>query len=63
MAAGVVLFGVGLVLRGGGGRLAWFGHLPGDIHVGNVYIPLATGAVVSVVLTLVLNLIVLLFGR
>ena len=59
----MLLLGVGLVMRLGGGRLGWFGHLPGDIHVGNVYIPLATSAVVSIVLTLVLNLIARLFGR
>jgi hypothetical protein len=44
-----------------GGRIPFLGRLPGDISFsrGNthVYIPLATGIVISVILTVVLNLI------
>ncbi|GAC1483358.1 MAG: DUF2905 domain-containing protein [Candidatus Dormibacteria bacterium] len=43
-----------------GGRIPFLGRLPGDISFsrGNthVYFPLATGIVVSVILTIVLNL-------
>ena len=54
-----------LVLVGGAmmllGRVPWLGHLPGDIHVErgrlSFHFPLVTCLVVSVVLSLVLNLI------
>jgi hypothetical protein len=53
----IVLFGVLLIV---GGRIPFLGRLPGDISFsrGNthVYIPLMTGIVISVVLTVVLNL-------
>jgi Protein of unknown function (DUF2905) len=53
----VVLFGLLLMV---GGRIPFLGRLPGDFSFsrGNthVYIPLATGIVISVVLTVVLNL-------
>lgn len=55
LAAGVVLVVVGLVLMLAG-RL----HLPGDITIRRggftLYAPLATGLVVSIVLTVLLNL-------
>jgi hypothetical protein len=64
---GKVLIGIGLliVVMGGvlafGGRMAWFGRLPGDIYVerGNwsFYFPLATSVLVSVVLSLLVWLI------
>jgi hypothetical protein len=42
-------------------KVPWLGRLPGDIHFksGNVqvYIPLATGLLISLLLTLVLYLI------
>ena len=61
---GVALVVLGLVLRFGSGRLGWLGHLPGDLRIGDsVYIPLATCAVISVVLTLVFNVLARLFGR
>ena len=48
-----------------GGRLPWFGSLPGDVTVqrGNmtVYMPCATMIVVSVLLTIVLNVVARLF--
>jgi hypothetical protein len=53
----VVLFGLLLMV---GGRIPFLGRLPGDFSFsrGNthVYIPLATGIVISIVLTVVLNL-------
>jgi hypothetical protein len=64
---GKVLIGIGLLLVvvGGvlalGGRLPWFGRLPGDIYVErdnwSFYFPLATSLLVSVVLSLLVWLI------
>jgi hypothetical protein len=64
---GKVLVGIGLLLVvvGGvlalGGRISWFGRLPGDIYVqrGNwsFYFPLATSVLVSVVLSFLVWLI------
>jgi len=67
MIAGVILF-----LVGGGVYLAAkfglpLGRLPGDIRFGNgnftFYFPLATSILISVVLTILLNLIVRLFRK
>lgn len=60
----LVLFGLLLVVVGGvlvvGGRLG-LGRLPGDLRFGSggtrVYVPLGTSLLVSVVLTVVLNLL------
>lgn len=61
---GVMLVLVGLCLRLFGGRLGWLGHLPGDIRIGNsVYIPLTSCLLVSLVLTVVLNLLRRFFWR
>jgi hypothetical protein len=64
MIAGTVIFAVG-ALFALGGRLPWFGNLPGDVTVqrGNmtVYMPCATMIVVSVLLTVVLNVVARLF--
>jgi uncharacterized membrane protein YkgB len=52
-----ILAGVGLMLAP---RIPWLGRLPGDIVVNRgpvtLYFPLVTSIVVSVVLTLLLNL-------
>jgi hypothetical protein len=59
MFGGAVLFGVGALLYLSG-RVPFLGRLPGDISIerGNfhLYFPLATGLLVSIVLTVVLNL-------
>ena len=59
IAFGALLAAVGALLYFGG-RLLPFGHLPGDFHFGgenySVHFPLATCAVVSIVLSLLLNL-------
>lgn len=43
------------------GALSWFGRLPGDIRIARgdtrVYVPLASGLLVSVVLTVVVNVL------
>jgi len=57
-------FGLLLCLVGGlfllAGRLPWLGHLPGDIHWQRggltFFFPLATCVVISVILSLLLNL-------
>jgi hypothetical protein len=60
MMAGVGLFVLGLVLYFAG-RLPGLGNLPGDITIQRdnftLYAPIGTMIVVSVVLTLLLNLI------
>lgn len=64
MILGGGLFAVGLLLYFGA-RLPWFGSLPGDIAVKRdnftLYAPLGTMLVVSIVLTLLLNVIARLF--
>lgn len=56
--AGMAAIIVGVLMRAG--WLSWLGQLPGDIRIEgeNVrfYLPLATMVVISVVLTLLLNL-------
>ncbi len=60
MIVGILLFSVGFVLWIGD-RIPFAGRLPGDIVVRRegfrLYFPIVTCIVVSVVLTLVLNLI------
>jgi hypothetical protein len=57
----LLVFGILLAVIGGGLMLFGRFHLPGDITVksGNVtvYIPIATSIVLSVVLTVVVNLL------
>lgn len=58
--AGLILVVVGLVLQFAPGLLGWFGRLPGDIRIegenGRVFIPITSMIIVSVVLSLLLNL-------
>ena len=64
MVAGGGMFVVGLMMVVGG-RFGWFGHLPGDIMIkgenGIFFAPIGTMIVISVLLTIVLNVIGRLF--
>jgi len=59
---GVVI--VGLMVRFG--WFSWFGHLPGDIRTegerGNFFFPITSSIVISVVATLILNIVARLFN-
>lgn len=58
--AGIILIVVGAILHFAPGLLNWFGKLPGDINIrsegSRVFIPITSMIIVSVVLTIVLNL-------
>jgi hypothetical protein len=58
---GLLLLGLGLILLYFPKLFAWFGHLPGDIRIEReglrVYIPLTSALLLSLILTLLLNLL------
>jgi hypothetical protein len=58
--AGIILIVVGAILHFAPGILSWFGKLPGDFNMrsenSRVFIPITSMIIVSVVLTIVLNL-------
>ena len=58
---GLMLLAIGLVLSVVPGALSWFGKLPGDINIQRggtrIFIPFTSMLLISVVLTLLLNLI------
>jgi hypothetical protein len=60
LSLGLVLVVIGLVLGFAPGLLGWFGHLPGDIRIerenGTFIFPVTSMIVVSVVLTILVNL-------
>jgi hypothetical protein len=63
---GVVMLLLGVILLLAGsltGKVPWLGRLPGDIYIQrggwNIYIPLGTSLLISIVLTLILAV----FGR
>jgi len=59
--AGLLLVGLGLVLHFAPWLLSWFGRLPGDIRIegenGRVFIPMTSMILISLGLTLILNLL------
>lgn len=59
--AGIFLITIGLILYFAPGILNWFGRLPGDIRIekehSKVFIPITSMILVSVILTVVINLI------
>lgn len=58
MGAGLFLVGVLIVV---GGRLPWFGQLPGDIVIKRdnftLFAPIGTMILLSILLTIVLNVV------
>lgn len=60
MAAGVLLLLLGVALHYAPGLLNWFGKLPGDIRIeserSRTFIPITSMMVLSVVLTILVNL-------
>jgi hypothetical protein len=61
IVTGAALLLIGLVVRYVPGAFAWFGNLPGDIKIegenSRVFIPITSMIVVSLVLTIVANLV------
>lgn len=61
IATGFVLVLVGALVRFFPGAFAWFGNLPGDIRIdrgsSRVFIPFTSMIVISVVATVVINLV------
>jgi len=65
-STGKILLSLGVLLVLSGGLFILFGHfpflgrLPGDIHLQrkgvNIYIPLASSLVISIILTIIFNL-------
>jgi hypothetical protein len=66
LVAGLILVGLGTVVMLGS-RLPFFGRLPGDIVVnwsgGSLYIPLVTCLLISLLLTVGLNIVLRLLNR
>jgi len=60
MLIGAVILVMGALLHFAPGSLNWFGKLPGDIRVetehGKIFIPITSMLIISVVLTVLLNL-------
>jgi hypothetical protein len=58
---GIVLLAAGLLLTWAPGMLGWFGKLPGDIRIerpsGSVFIPITSSILISLLLTLIVNLV------
>ncbi len=58
--AGSLLVAIGLILSYAPWLINWFGKLPGDINIRNenstVFIPITSMIVISIVLSLILNL-------
>ncbi len=61
IVGGLALVAIGLVLRFAPSLLTWFGRLPGDIAIERdgvrVFIPITSMIIVSLVLTLIVNLL------
>jgi hypothetical protein len=61
MIAGAVLLAIGALLQFAPWTLGWFGRLPGDIRIeterGVVFIPLVSMLLVSIVVSLLINLL------
>lgn len=64
---GLVIAFVGLLILVVSRFFPWFGDLPGDIRIetekSRIYIPLATMILVSIVATILLNIVIRIFRR
>ncbi len=60
MIVGVILVVIGALMHFAPWTLNWFGKLPGDIRIeterGSIFIPISSMIVVSIVLTVLVNL-------
>ncbi len=60
MIVGAFLLVLGAILHFAPWVLNWFGKLPGDIHIeserGSIFIPITSMIIISVVLTILINL-------
>lgn len=58
---GLIIVVVGLILQFAPSLLKWFGHLPGDVNIKNgntrIFFPVTSLILISVVLTILLNII------
>jgi hypothetical protein len=65
MVVGATVVAIGALIRFAPGLFGWFGHLPGDIDIrgdnSRVFIPITSMLLVSVVLTVIVNLVGVLF--
>ncbi len=61
MLIGLAVFALGFVLTFMPGMFGWFGKLPGDVRIEKensfIFIPITSMIIVSLVLTLILNLL------
>lgn len=61
IAAGLLIAAAGVVLKYAPWLITWFGKLPGDINIegehSRVFIPITSMIVISVVLSIVINLL------
>ena len=57
---GLILVSTGLIFLYAPNLLNWFGKLPGDLHIKNensqIYIPITSMLLISVVLTILINI-------
>ena len=61
----LILFGIFLIIFGAifmiGGKLSWFGRLPGDIYVErkgfSFFFPLTTSIIISIVLSIIIAIL------
>ena len=58
--AGIILVVIGLILHFAPGLVQWFGKLPGDLNWRSdrtqVFVPITSMIIISVVLTILINL-------
>ena len=67
LTIGLIIAAVGLLLLLAGRFFPWLGRLPGDLHYESehvrIYFPLATMILISLIGTLVLNILLHIFRR